>query len=170
MLLADESYRWLNNQAIEVELDRYLKVNKVRANASSRRGVYRLVCQKLSQHLIKKCARAHSAEIVSGRLKEPGQFLIHDHMNFWELTDHHAGHLRHPEKDWEFWHSQPHREWVGKMADEDGLIPDLAESFQDAFSDWFDLGYIRNISEQAEPIRSVLYRVHKKTTAGDQSR
>ena len=121
-LYRDKSYLWLSNKTIGEELDRHLKTQKVRANARSKKGIFRLLCQKLSRHLLGRCARAHSAEVKSGRLTDAKRFLIHEHMSPWVLIDEHAVHLRHPEKDWVFWSSKPHCECRRFSAGSDRVI------------------------------------------------
>ena len=164
-LLHDKSYQWLENGAVMGALDEHLKANRIRANANTRRGIYRLLSQKLSKRLLEECAVGHSANLTSGRLRKATQFLVHEQMSPWVLIYEHAGHLRHPEKNWEFWHSRPHREWVDLMLDTDSLVPDLIEAFEEAFADWIEAGYIERLSESTVPVRSILYEVHAKEAA-----
>ena len=164
-LLRDKSYQWLENRVVMEALDGHLKANKFRANANTRRGIYRLLSQKLSKRLLEECAGGHNADLTSGRLRKSTQFLVHEHMSPWVLIDEHAGHLRHPEKNWKFWYSRPHREWVDLMLDTDGLVPDLIEAFEEAFADWIEAGYIERVSESTVPVRSILYEVHAKDAA-----
>jgi hypothetical protein len=158
-LLKDDSYQWLEGQVIADEVDKHLRLKKIRVNTNTQQQIHKLVTQNLCRRIILECAQAHNASLKSGRLTEQGQFLVHDHMSPWVLIDEHGSELRHPEKDWGFWYSKPHREWVDSVIEANDLIPDLIEQFEGAFSDWIAAGYVRRLSERRFPVRSILYSV-----------
>ena len=158
-VLRDQTYSWLEDDAVMDGLNDYLKTKKIRANTRTKDALYRLVSQNVCRRLLKECAQSLSVELASGRVKGSTQFIVHNFMNPWVLIEEHSAHLRHPEKDWEFWHSRPHREWVDGVIGIDGFVPNLIEAFEATFSDWIESGYIRKVAERDVPVRSVLYEL-----------
>ena len=164
-LLRDKTYRWLDDDAVTVAIDAHLKANKIRANTRARSGVFRLVCRRVCKRVLEECAQSLSVELTSGRVNGSSQFIVHSSMSPWVLIEEHAAHLRHPEKNWGFWYSRPHREWVDKVMNIDGFASNLIEDFEAAFSDWIESHYIEKLTESNVPVRSVLYEVRSTKNA-----
>ena len=158
-VLQGKTYSWVGKDAVTNAINDHLKTNNIRADSNTKGTLFRLVSQDICRRLLKDCAQSLSVELASGRVKGHTQFIVHNFMNPWVLIEEHAAHLRHPEKDWVFWHSRPHREWVDGVIEIDGFVPDLIEGFEAAFSDWIESGYIRKVAESDDPVRSALYEV-----------
>lgn len=136
---------WLSTSCVDDEIDSYCEQNKARITRGGRVKLRRLLSQELSRMVLRKLARSNDIALTGLRCSTPQQFLIHNFMNPWVLFEEHAGGIRHPSKDWDFWYSRPHRDWRDGLIDKDELIPDFIDSFENEYRDWLERGLVKKV-------------------------
>ena len=154
---------WLSEGCVSQSIGDYLELSNKRLTKPSFGRVQRCLSQRLSSMLLRRIAKSHNIELVGIRCAMPNSFLVHNFMNPSVLIGSHADHLRHPEKDYQFWYTRPHKEWVDEVYDSDELLPDMIDSFETAFQDWLSKGYVTRVEFEASDPRSNIYVVHRAT-------
>ena len=161
--IKQESFDWLRDGGLEYLVEIYLEHEGLKLNLSSKGRLKKLTAHQCSKQILQTLAKQQSIELIGLKCKTSNQFIVHDFMNPWVLMEEHAGHLHHPIKDYEFWYSRPHREWVDEMIELDTLVPDLLRRFDEEYKDWKEQEYIKCVASQDEFPRSAVYSVRAAT-------
>ena len=148
---------WLKADCLEKEIEKEIKLK-----SKSKEKVKRMLAQKISKSLLKKCANAMDVELKSLMCKNRSTFIIHAYMNPWVLFDVHAGHIKDPIKNYSLWYTHKHRQWCASLIDKNDLIPYLIESFENEFAEELKNKSILRLRTEDAPINSVLYKVVKE--------
>ncbi len=153
-LMSRTNMAWLRNDEWSKEIK---SGYKLREKSSAK--VKRQLAHKISKNLTKKCAKALDIELKSGRCRKENQFIIHRYMNPWMLFEEHAGHIKHPLKNYSLWYTRGHRQWCDSLIDEDSLIADFIGLFEGEYSQEFANKQIKEIARTEMPVLCVAYEI-----------
>ena len=156
-VMARNNLEWINSDALEKEIE-----TEIELKPKSKEKVKRILAQKMSKSLLKKCANSLGVELQSLMCKDSNTFIIHKYMNPWVLLDEHASHIEDPIKNYSLWYTHKHRQWYESLIDVDNLIPNLVDSFEKEFVEELNKDSITRLRTEDAPIKSVLYKVNKQ--------
>lgn len=121
--------------------------------------VKKQLAHKISKNLTKKCAANMSLELKSGVCSKAGCFIVHNDMNPWMLFNEHAGHIKHPLKNYSIWYTKEHRDWCESLIDKDILVDNFITLFENEYKNELTNKYINKIARCEEPVFAVAYQV-----------
>lgn len=156
-VMARNNLEWMNSDSLEKEIEAEIELK-----SKSKEKVKRILAQKISKSLLKKCADYLDVELISLVCKDSNMFIIHEYMNPWVLLDEHAGHIKDPNKNYSLWHTHKHRQWYESLIDVNDLIPNLIERFEKEFVEELNKESIIRLRTEVTPIKLVLFKVNEQ--------
>jgi len=153
-LSSRKSYDWLKNEEWRQEIEKNYKLKE-----KSLEKVKRQLAHKISKNLTKICAKNMDIELKSGICTKEECFIIHNYMNPWMLFDEHAGHIKHPLKNYSIWNTKDHKDWCESLIDEDILVNNFITLFESEYRNEFTNKQINEIARSEDPVLSVAYLI-----------